>query len=156
MTKGKVMARSPALVLFLLLPVGACTQPAPLEVKDAWARDTVGMTANAAVYMTILSPTPDRLIAASAPGAKKTDLMTMEGGSGAMGMKYLQAIDIPADKPVSLNPTGLHVWLAGLNQPLKAGQSFPLTLAFEKAGERQVTVSIIKPAEAAPVSGARM
>lgn len=60
------------------------------------------------------------------------------------------AIQIPAGKPVSLNPSGLHVWLAGLNHPLKAGQSFPLTLKFEKAGERQVTVTIIEPAAAAP------
>jgi copper(I)-binding protein len=131
----------------------ACQQAAPLEVKEVWARDTVGSTANAAVYMTITSPAADRLIGASAPVAKKTDLMTMEGGSSAMGMKYLEAIDIPAGKPVSLNPRGLHVWLAVLNAPLKAGQSFPLTLRFEKAGERQVTVSVIKPAEAPPMPG---
>ena len=102
--------------------------------------------------MTITSPAHDRLIAASAPVAKKTDLMTMTGGSGAMGMKYLEAIPIPAKEPVSLNPRGLHVWLAGLDQPLRAGQTFPLTLEFEKAGRHRVTVSIIKPAAAPPAS----
>ncbi len=142
--------------LLLPLPIAACTQPAPLEVKDVWARETVANAANAAVYMTITSPTPDRLIAATAPVAKKTDLMTMEGGSSAMGMKYLRAIDIPADKPVSLNSGGLHIWLAGLNHPLKAGQSFPLTLQFEKAGEREVVVSVIEPAAAPPMAGMRM
>lgn len=145
-----------ALALFLSLPVAACVQPAPLEVKDVWARDTVGGTANAALFMTISSPTADRLIAASTSIAKKTDLMTMAGGSGVMEMKYLNGIDIPANNPVSLNPTGLHVWLANLNQPLKAGQSFPLTLKFEKAGERQVVVSVIKPTEAPPMSGMKM
>jgi copper(I)-binding protein len=139
--------------LLLSLPVAACVQAAPPEVKDVWTRDTVGGTANAAVFMTITSQTPDRLVSASTPVAKKTDLMTMAGGSGAMEMKYLEGIDIPAGKPVSLNATGLHVWLAGLNQPLSAGQTFPLTLKFEKAGERQVIVSIIKPAAAAPMSG---
>ena len=34
--------------------------------------------------------------------------------------------------------------LMGLNQPLQAGQSFPLTLAFEKAGQREVTVAVEK------------
>jgi periplasmic copper chaperone A len=68
-------------------------------------------------------------------------------------MKYLDAIDIPANTPVSLNPTGLHVWLAGLNQPLRAGETFPLALEFEQAGERQVIVTIIEPAAAAPMSG---
>lgn len=137
----------------LLLPIAACGQQAPIEAKDAWARDTVGGTANAAVFVTISSPTPDRLIAASTPVAKKTDLMTMAGGSGAMEMKYLKAVDIPAGKPVSLNPTGLHVWLADLNQPLKAGQSFPLTLKFEKAGERQIGVTVIEPAAMPPMPG---
>ena len=145
-----------ASALFLSLPIAACTQPAPLEVKDVWARETVANAANAAVYMTITSPTPDRLIAATASVAKKTDLMTMEGGSGAMGMKYLRAIDIPAGKPVSLNSGGLHIWLAGLNRPLKSGQSFPLTLKFEKAGAREVVVSVIEPAAAPPMAGMRM
>lgn len=145
-----------ASALFLSLPIAACMQPAPLEVKDVWARETVANAANAAVYMTITSPTPDRLIAATASVAKKTDLMTMEGGSGAMGMKYLRAIDIPAGKPVSLNSGGLHIWLAGLNRPLKSGQSFPLTLKFEKAGAREVVVSVIEPAAAPPMAGMRM
>jgi periplasmic copper chaperone A len=79
--------------------------------------------------------------------------MTMEGGGVTMGMKYLRAIDIPANKPVSLNSGGLHIWLADLKQPLKAGQTFPLSLKFEKAGERQVIVSIVKPAEMPPMSG---
>jgi copper(I)-binding protein len=40
--------------------------------------------------------------------------------------------------------------LSDLNQPLKAGQSFPLSLEFEKAGRREVTVSVIAPAAAPP------
>lgn len=131
----------------------SCSRPATLEVQDVWTRDSVGRTENAAVFMTIRSDSPDRLIAASAPVAKKTDLMTMAGDSSAMGMKYLKAIDIPASTPVSLNPSGLHVWLAGLKQPLRAGQSFPLTLHFEKGGQRQVVVNIIGPAAAPPMSG---
>jgi copper(I)-binding protein len=145
-----------AFALFLPLPVAACQQAAPMALKDAWARDTVGGSANAAVYMTITSPTADRLLSASTPIAKKTDLMTMAGGSSATEMTYVNGIDIPASRPVSLNPSGLHVWLADLNQPLRAGQTFPLTLKFEKAGERQVVVSIIKPAATPPMSGMGM
>ena len=138
-----------AFALFLL-PIVSCAQPVSLEVKDVWARATAANAANGAVYMTITSPTPDRLIAVSAPVAKKTDLMTMENGAGAMGMKYLEAIEISAGKPTSLNPGGLHIWLAGLKQPLRAGQTFPLTLTFANAGERQVAVSVIAPAAAPP------
>jgi hypothetical protein len=121
-----------------------------LEVKDTWARATAGKTTVGAVYLSIVSPTPDRLLSASAPVANKVDLMTMEGGSAMMKMSYLKSIDIPANKPVMLTPDGLHIWLAGLKQPLKAGESFPLTLTFQKAGQREVTVSILPLAARSP------
>jgi copper(I)-binding protein len=141
------------IALLASLALAACGRPAPPEVKDAWTRDTIGGTANAAVFMTITSATPDRLMAASTEVAKKTDLMTMAGGSGAMEMKYVEPIELPAGKPISLNPAGLHVWLAQLDHPLKAGESFPLVLKFEKAGDRKVVVSVIKPAAMPPMSG---
>lgn len=143
------------LVFALALPLAliACQQSAPVEVTNVWARDSIGGTANAAIFMTITSPVADRLTGASTPAAKKTDLMTMTMEGGAMGMSYLKAIDLPANQAVSLNASGLHVWLAELNQPLKAGQSFPLTLRFEKAGERQVTVTVIAPAASPPATG---
>ena len=141
-----------ALVLVLLFPIAACEQPASIEVEQAWTRDTVGSTANAAVFMTITSPTADRLIAASAPVANKTDLMTMETAGGTMAMTYLEDIDVPAGEPVSLEPSGLHVWLADLKEPLKAGQTFPLVLEFERAGEQRIEVSVVAPAAEAPMS----
>jgi len=145
-----------AFALFLLVPVATAAQPSQLEVRDVWTRATAGSQANAAVYMMITSQNSDRLVAASTPVANKTDLMTMEGGSDMMGMKYLKGIDIPAKKPVSLNPNGLHVWLASLKRPLKAGETFPLTLTFEKAGQREITVSVRKPGAGAPMPGMRM
>jgi len=145
-----------AWALALVLPLAACGQAGTVEVDEAWTRDTVGRTANAAVFMTIASPAADRLVAASTPVAGETDLMTMEMDGGAMLMTYVDGIDIPADEPVSLDPSGLHVWLADLHEPLKAGQTFPLTLEFEKAGERRVEVSVVAPAAPGPMSGSGM
>ena len=150
-TKGKLAKRTPALTL-LLFALASCSQQASLEVKDAWTRDTVGSVANAAVFLTISSPIADRLVSASTRVARKTDLMTMGREGDVMKMKYVQGIDIPANTPVSLNPSGLHVWLAQLKQPLKAGETFPLDLKFEKAGQRQIAVTVIKPADAPPKS----
>jgi copper(I)-binding protein len=82
--------------------------------------------------------------------------MTMTGGSGAMEMKYLDAMDLPAGKAISLDPAGWHVWLSGLNRPLRTGQAFPLSLRFEKAGEQTITVSVIAPAAPAPMAGMKM
>ena len=140
------------LTLVLLFALMSCSRPAALEIRDVWARDTIGRTANAAVFMTIGSATPDRLVGASTPIAQRTDLMTFVGGSSAMEMTYVPGIEIPAGKPVSLNPTGLHVWLEGLKQPLQAGRTFPLSLKFQNAGERRVVVTVIEPSAPPPVT----
>jgi copper(I)-binding protein len=69
-----------------------------------------------------------------------------------MKMRPLASLDIPAGQPVTLKPGGDHIMLMGLNGPLREGQSFPLTLTFEKAGAREVTVAIEKPGAAGPAS----
>jgi len=145
-----------AFAVLLLLPVLAAAQTDRLEVQDVWARATVGKPVNGAVYMTISSPNSDRLIAASTPVANRTDLMTMAGSSSAMEMTYLKGIDIPANRTVRLNATGLHVWLDGLKRALRAGETFPLTLTFEKAGRREVAVHVMKAGAAAPMPGMPM
>lgn len=125
-------------------------KPSAVQVDQAWTRDTVGRTANAAVFMTITASSPDRLTGASTPVAEETDLMTMTFDEGAMAMSYIDDIALPAGKPVSLDPGGLHVWLEGLKEPLKAGQSFPLVLRFDNAGEQRIEVSVVAPTAAGP------
>lgn len=120
-------------------------QAAGVKVEQAWTRDTIGRTANAAVFMTITTDSADRLIGGTTSVAKKTDLMTMTMDGGAMTMSYVDAIDLPSGKAVSLDPSGLHVWLEGLEAPLKAGQTFILELKFEKAGARKVKVEVVEP-----------
>ena len=52
--------------------------------------------------------------------------------------------DIPvlASGSVELKPGSLHVMLFGLNKELKAGDTFPLTLRYEKGGEHTVQVQV--------------
>jgi periplasmic copper chaperone A len=122
----------------------ALAQPSQLEVDNAWAGATPGGAENGAAYVRITSPTADRLVSASTPVAKKTELHTMSMQGMVMKMRPVSGVDIPAGQPVSLKPGGEHIMLMGLNQPLREGQSFPLTLDFEKAGPRTVTVTVEK------------
>jgi periplasmic copper chaperone A len=115
-----------------------------LEVSNAWARATPGKAENGTAYVTILSPTPDRLLSASSPVAKKAELHTMEIAGMVMKMRPIAGLDIPAGQPVALKPGGEHIMLIGLQQPLREGQSFTLTLNFEKAGARTVSVAVEK------------
>jgi hypothetical protein len=43
---------------------------------------------------------------------------------------------------LALQPGGYHVMLGDLKRPLQAGDSFPLTLVFEKAGSIEVNVVV--------------
>jgi len=131
-------------VICLLIANGAIAQTGQLEIEAPWARATPGQAQNGAVYLTIVSPTTDRLTAASSPVAEKVELHTMSMEGGVMSMRPLTAIDIPAGQAVTLSPGGTHMMLLGLTQPLREGQSFPLTLSFDHAGPRQVTVVIEK------------
>jgi copper(I)-binding protein len=101
-------------------------------------------------YLTVVSPSADRLVAVSSPVAKKVELHTMSMQGDVMKMRPLAAIDIPAGQPVTLSPGRMHIMLLGLIQPLREGQSFPLTLSFDHAGPRQVTVAIEKPGAVGP------
>ena len=122
----------------------ASAQKGQLAVDNAWARATPGKSTTGAAYVTIRSPTADRLVAASTPAASKAELHTMSMSGMVMKMRPLAGVDIPAGQPVTLAPGGMHIMLIGLKQPLQAGQSFPLTLSFDKAGTRTVAVAVEK------------
>jgi copper(I)-binding protein len=122
----------------------ALAQTGELEINNAWARATPGKAENGAAYLTIQSPTSDRLVSVSSPLAKKVEVHTMTMAGMVMQMRPLAALDIPAGQPVILKPRGEHIMLIGLTQPLREGQSFPLTLTFDKAGTRTVTVPVEK------------
>jgi copper(I)-binding protein len=133
-----------ALVAFLLIGGAASAETGTVAVTNAWARATPGKAENGAAYLTIESPIPDRLTGVSTPIAKKAELsmMTMEGS--VMKMRPLAGVDLPAGQKVALKPDGAHIMLLGLTEKLLPGQSVPLTLTFEKAGTREVTVSVEK------------
>jgi copper(I)-binding protein len=139
-------------VIFAAAPVIA--QTGALEVNHAWTRATPGKSDIGAAYLTIESPTADRLVAASTPAAKEAQLHTMTMTGMVMKMRPISGVDIPAHKPVMLAPGGMHIMLIGLKSPLKAGQSFPLTLTFAKAGERTIDVAVEPVAASGPGSAA--
>jgi periplasmic copper chaperone A len=139
-----------AVAVGLVIAGAALAQTAQLEVSDAWARATPAKAENGIAFLTIRSPTSDRLVSVSSPVAKKAELNTMEMSGMVMKMRPIASLDIPAGQPVTLKPSGEHIMLMGLNGPLREGQSFPLTLTFEKAGAREVTVAVEKPGAAGP------
>lgn len=114
----------------------------PLTIDHPWARASVA--ANGAAYMTISTsgPEPDELVAAASPVAGKVELHTHVMEGDVMRMRPVKAIDVNVGEPAVLRPGGLHVMLIGLKAPLQEGETFPLTLRFERAGEITVDVAV--------------
>lgn len=134
-----------AFVLCLLvLPLLNGPSAGAVEVEKAWARASVGAAKNGAVYMTLVNDTDlqDRLLGVATDGAKKAGLHHSSMEEGVMKMRPLEAIEIAPQARVVLKPGGLHIMLMGLTAPLKQGDSLPLTLTFEEAGELEVMIRV--------------
>ena len=112
-----------------------------LTVVDPWARASVGAVAGA--FLTIRNDgEADRLVGASSEIASEAMLHESRMEGGVMEMRHVDAIVVPAHGQISLKPGGYHLMLMGLKTPLKAGDTFPLTLVFEKGGAVRVTAAV--------------
>lgn len=134
------------LVIGLLVTAMAEADPGDIAVEHAWARATPKGAGTGAGYVTIVNngPSADRLLGASSPIAEAIQFHASSGENGVMKMDQLSILDLPAGQTVTLKPGGIHMMMIGLTQPLREGQTFPLTLTFEKAGAVGVTVRIGK------------
>jgi periplasmic copper chaperone A len=115
-----------------------------INVSQPRARATVAGQMAGGGFLTLanVGGTPDRLVAARSDAAASVELHTMSMEGDVMRMRQIDGVDLPAGKTVELKPGGMHLMLMGLKAPLKAGDSFPLTLRFEKAGELTVQVRV--------------
>lgn len=128
-----------------MLLLGGCgpAGPADVRISDAWARETVAGQSATAAYVTISNEggTADRLVSVAAEAPARASLHATSNSGGVARMRPLgSGLEIPAGKTVALEPGGAHIMLEGLTYPLGAGGTLPITLRFERSGERTVPV----------------
>jgi len=132
-----------AVPILLAFATSAVAQDGPIHVADAKARPTApGGTG--VVYMIVMNhgTADDDLTGLSTPVADKAEMHRTTAMNGMTHMDAVADLPVKANGSVAFAPGGLHVMLTGLKQPLKLGDSFPLTLSFAKAGAITVTVSV--------------
>lgn len=66
-------------------------------------------------------------------------------GGGMMSMQPVEAIEVPANGSVALEPGGFHIMLLDVKKVLAVGDTIEVTLTFEKAGEVQTTAEVREP-----------
>lgn len=117
-----------------------------LQVSDPYARSMGGIGASGAIFLQIANPTDadDRLVSAASDVADKVELHThIAGADGVMQMVEVpEGFPVPAQEGHSLQRGGDHIMLMGLTRALKDGDTFTVTLTFEKAGEVVVEVPV--------------
>jgi copper(I)-binding protein len=114
-----------------------------IQVAEAWSRPTPpGIEVGVAYFVINNRGKDDRLVGASSPVAKRAELHISQMEGGVMKMKPLDAVEVRSGVPTSFEPSGRHVMLVGLKQPLKAGEVFPLVLNFANAGPVKVQVRV--------------
>lgn len=147
---------------FATAPAAHAAQPGSIVVAsmdgvmvhEAWARATPGGTTTGAAYITVMGGSQaDALLGASTPIAAQTMVHETINDNGVMKMREVASLPIPAGQTVTFKPGGNHIMLMGLKHPLKAGDKFPLTLKFAKAGDITVTVTVRAIGKDMPMQG---
>ncbi len=116
-----------------------------LVITQAWTRATPKGAKIGTGYLTIENKgsAPDRLIGGSADIAGKVEVHEMAMKDGVMKMRALDdGLTIEPGKTVKLAPGGYHLMMFDLKSPLKQGDTLPITLKFEKAGEVKVSLAV--------------
>ncbi len=136
-----------AMILAALPAAAADIMVGDIMIFEPFARASAGRAKNGAAFLTITNKGgADRLLAASTDVSTKTELHTHTmDAEGVARMRQVEHIDVPAGETVMLQPGGLHVMLMGLKAPLKQGDSFPLTLRFENAGDVSFDIPVMGP-----------
>ncbi|HEY8614531.1 MAG TPA: copper chaperone PCu(A)C [Roseomonas sp.] len=148
----RAVARLAALGTFALIPPLAAQQPG-ITVEQPWARAALqGGTGGAFLTIRNAGTQPDRLISASTPLARATEIHETVREGDVMRMRPAAAIDVPAGGSATLQPGGAHVMMVGLAQALRPGTTLPLSLIFERAGTVEVRVAVQAAGAAAPAA----
>ena len=136
------------LVLWAGILLLAACQPgaSQIVVQDAWARPA-GAGENGAVFLRITNawPDDDALLTASSPVAAAVEIHRSSIQDGVMSMTPQERVELPSGQEVVFAPGGLHIMLIDLQQDLKVGDTFAVTLRFENLPPQTVTVTVREP-----------
>lgn len=117
-----------------------------LSISGAWVRATLPNQKVGGGYLTIenTGSDDDRLTAVSAPITERAEIHEMSMENDIMTMRRMDdGLAVPAGQSVQLEPGGLHLMFQDLDEPIQDGDTVPVTLTFERAGEVTVQMPVL-------------
>ncbi|MGE0080541.1 MAG: copper chaperone PCu(A)C [Thiohalomonadaceae bacterium] len=139
-----------ALVFTLALAFGGLAQAGAgdqVSVVDPYVRLSPPNAPATGAFMILKNngDKPVRLVKASNPVSRITELHDHINENGVMKMRAIASVDIPAGGEAVLRPGGLHVMMIELQTPLREGDVIPLTLVFDDGSQLLVQAPVVRP-----------
>ncbi len=115
-----------------------------LRIDHPWSKPPLGGRNDTAAYFVVRNQgdEPDRLVGVRSDVAEAAELHASIADGDVARMQKVDAVDIPPGGEAAFAPGGRHVMLFGLGRDIALGDSFELTLVFERAGDAVVTVRV--------------
>ncbi len=162
MMKSKLLPRSFAALAITLASAVALAhgyEAGDVKIQHPYATPTPpGAKIGAAYFVSLENrgDMADRLLRASTPVAAGVEVHSGEiGADGVMRMREMEALPLGPKAILKLRPgQGHHLMLVGLKKPLVEGETFPMTLEFERGGTVDVKVSVEVPKDHDASAGA--
>jgi periplasmic copper chaperone A len=137
----------PLACLWVLLGVSstalASDSTAKVRIDRAWARATPpGVQVGAAYAVISNRGEADRLIAVESTVSERVEIHGTSQSDGRMQMRPIASLEVPASGRVAFEPSGSHLMLVNLKQPLREGTPLSMTFVFEKSGRVSVQVPV--------------
>lgn len=130
----------------LAVPGATAAAPAEISVVDPWVRLPPPGAVNTGAFMVLKSSgkVDRKVIAASNPASRVTELHTHVDEGGVKKMRQVPFIEVKAGGQTELKPGSLHVMLIDLTAPLAEGQTIALTLKFDDGSTMVVKAPVRK------------
>lgn len=128
--------------------LAACAPQAPaLSVESAWGKPSPSMAGAGAFFMVIKnsSGVADKLVSAQSAACGMTELhTTVKKADGTMMMQLVtDGVEVPANGQLELKSGSFHIMCMKMaSDQIAVGAKPSLTLKFEKAGEKSVTIEM--------------
>jgi copper(I)-binding protein len=134
------------IILFTLMISGCFNQKQVINVEDAWANPGI-KGGNSAIFFEISNPTEidDSLLEVKSSIASAVEIHKTSMVDGVMKMERQFSLPVPREEKVIFKPGDLHVMLIGLNEDLKVGDTFNITLTFEQHDDVSLDVLVREP-----------
>lgn len=114
-----------------------------IKIENAWARPALQGNPSAVYFqMENNLKESDKLVSVTSEVAEFNEIHLSSMVEGTMKMMEQEFVEIKPDQVIEFKPMSYHVMLINLEQDLKLGDRFEISLTFEKSGQKNIIVEV--------------